>query len=216
MTYLYDILLNFNQELVEFFEWESKDKIYYIKQIPIFKVESIFLDTLLHYDVKIDKSFYNKVLNETEFYDDEESLYAMSVFYDNDRVIGVLFDDKKVLGVSRLVIDEESEALKIGSRLPLTLIDYEAIDIHHRFRSFYLTRSEMSKRKVLLEEFQNLYDTNRIEKLNYYYYEYFNEICCDKDYVLNRLKNSLNEFNQKHEDLYKIICLSSSSFERNM
>ena len=29
MAYIYDILLNFNKELIEFFEWEESDKIKY-------------------------------------------------------------------------------------------------------------------------------------------------------------------------------------------
>lgn len=215
MTYLYDILLNFNKDLVEFFEWESFDKICYIKQIPIFKVDGIFLDTLFNYEVVIDNDFYNSILNKTEFYDDEEIHGAMAIFSDGTRVVGVKIIDNKVCGVSRLVIDEESDALKISNNLSITSISYEAIDIYRRFRKFYMTRDEQLKRKTLLSEFKNLYDSNAVEKLNYYYYEYFNEVCCDKDIVFNRLQNSLEEFNNKHENLYKIICLSGSYFEKN-
>lgn len=32
MVYIYDILLNFNKNLIEYFEWEEKDNIKYIKK----------------------------------------------------------------------------------------------------------------------------------------------------------------------------------------
>ena len=38
MIYIYDILLNFNTSLIEFFEWEENDLIKYIKKIPIYNL----------------------------------------------------------------------------------------------------------------------------------------------------------------------------------
>ena len=48
MTYIYDILLNFNNNLIEHFEWEEKDKIKYVKKVILFKVPNkIIKDKLL-------------------------------------------------------------------------------------------------------------------------------------------------------------------------
>ena len=38
MNYIYDIYLNFNKELYDFFDWNKSDKLTHIKMIPIFKV----------------------------------------------------------------------------------------------------------------------------------------------------------------------------------
>ena len=33
MSYIYDIILNFNKNLIEFFEWEDSDDIKYVKKV---------------------------------------------------------------------------------------------------------------------------------------------------------------------------------------
>jgi len=214
MTYLYDILLNFHKEFIEFFEWDETDKIFYIKKIPIFRVESSFLDDLCCYDIQVESHFFEKVKKEVEFYDEEEQ-EGMVLFCDDRRVIGAWMVDGVISLVSRLLIDEEAEAFKIGSRLPLTVFCYHLLAKTKRFIQDGMTRNERKIQTLLLNEFQSLYENNRVEKLNYYYYEYFNEISSDKDYVFQKLKDSLKCFNSKHKNLYHIIQLSCSFYEKN-
>ena len=38
MDYIYDIVLNFNDDYYEFYEWKQEDKIINIKKIPIYKI----------------------------------------------------------------------------------------------------------------------------------------------------------------------------------
>ena len=35
MVYIYDILLNFNKNLIEYFEWDDKDSIKYVKSFVL-------------------------------------------------------------------------------------------------------------------------------------------------------------------------------------
>ena len=37
MKYIYDIVLNFNEEFFEFYDWNLNDEITHIKKIPIIK-----------------------------------------------------------------------------------------------------------------------------------------------------------------------------------
>ena len=52
MKYVYDILLNFNEKLYEFYEWMDDDYFDYIKRIGIIKVSK---DTLI--DIKTNKKY---------------------------------------------------------------------------------------------------------------------------------------------------------------
>ena len=61
MIYIYDILLNFNTSLIEFFEWEENDLIKYIKKIPIYKVSDDFLYNLVNNEIKIESNFLNNI-----------------------------------------------------------------------------------------------------------------------------------------------------------
>ena len=38
MKYIYDILLNYNERLYEFYEWEDNDYFDYVKKIEVIKV----------------------------------------------------------------------------------------------------------------------------------------------------------------------------------
>ena len=42
MYYYYDVLLNFGEDenLYEFYEWEEKDQVDFVKKIPIFRVST--------------------------------------------------------------------------------------------------------------------------------------------------------------------------------
>ena len=49
MIYIYDILLNLNNDFYEFYEWEKNDNIFHIKKIPIFLVDTNFMEDLLKF-----------------------------------------------------------------------------------------------------------------------------------------------------------------------
>ena len=57
MTYIYDILVNFSDNLYEFYEWNKKDKIIHIKRIPLIKVKSKVMEELCFNNIKVDKKF---------------------------------------------------------------------------------------------------------------------------------------------------------------
>ena len=40
MTYIYDVTLNFNEILYDFFEWNNSDTLTHIRKIPMFKVNN--------------------------------------------------------------------------------------------------------------------------------------------------------------------------------
>ena len=41
MNYIYDLVLNFKSNFIEFYEWNKVDEFTYIEKIPIFRVTDI-------------------------------------------------------------------------------------------------------------------------------------------------------------------------------
>ena len=66
MIYIYDILLNFNTNFYEFFEWEKKDNLISIKKIPMYKVESTFIQDLITKKVQINDPILIEILCKCE------------------------------------------------------------------------------------------------------------------------------------------------------
>lgn len=209
MIYIYDILLNFNTSLIEFFEWEENDLIKYIKKIPIYKVSDDFLYNLVKNEIKVSDDFLNEIKDKTLFEEKSEEFKYCSLLTNNKIVLGVLFNEfGNVLYLSRLLIEEEKEILTIANRLSLYHINYEICNINNKIND-NLTRKEKDIKNNLLKKINFLYKNNDFEKLNYLYYEYFNKIENNNDKIYNSLILSMDNFNSKHTALYDILTLSS-------
>ena len=65
MNYYYDIVLNLNEELYEFYEWEENDSIDFIKKIPLFRVSTKTLKDNLKYQTKFNQDLIEQIKNKT-------------------------------------------------------------------------------------------------------------------------------------------------------
>ncbi|MDD5980001.1 MAG: hypothetical protein PUC23_02695 [bacterium] len=210
MIYVYDVVLNLNNTLVEFFEWEEKDNIKYVRKIPFYKINEKTMNDFIKNNVKVEEEFIEKLYDKAKLEDNYDDEYKyLSLFTDGNLILGVLFtkDGKNKL-ISRLLLDEEDEILLLGNRLTLTNIDYNIID-SKKNNNTSLTRNEFLIKTNLEKEFKTLYNNNLVDKLNYFYFEYFNKINNNKELCYKELIDSLNNnFNKKHVNLYDIIKLS--------
>ncbi len=210
MIYVYDVVLNLNNTLVEFFEWEEKDNIKYVRKIPFYKINEKTMNDFIKNNVKVEEEFIEKLYDKAKLEDNYDDEYKyLSLFTDGNLILGVSFtkDGKNKL-ISRLLLDEEDEILLLGNRLTLTNIDYNIID-SKKNNNTSLTRNEFLIKTNLEKEFKTLYNNNLVDKLNYFYFEYFNKINNNKELCYKELIDSLNNnFNKKHVNLYDIIKLS--------
>lgn len=207
MVYVYDIVLNLNDELLEFFEWEDSDKIKYIKKVPLVKTDDTFIYNLINNNIKLEDNFIDSIKNKTVYYDNKEKNYPIIIFANGDLAIALLIKDNKTFLYSRLLLDEEYEVMNIASRLSTTKMNY--IVINKKDINNNLTREERRIKDVLLNEIKYLYNNNKLDKLNYYYYEYFNELNNNKEDVYKKLISSLNKIDDKHLKLFEVVNLTS-------
>lgn len=206
MVYIYDIILNFNDELIEFFEWEDNDNIKYIKKVPLIRVEDSLIKDILENDILFADDFLEQIKNKTIYYDSKRDNYPVIVLSNQDIVIAVLLKENDYK-YSRLLLDEEYEVLNIADKLSVTKVDYTVKG--KKILNSNLTREERKIRGILLNEIDYLYNSNKLDKLNYYYYEYFNEINNNKEEVYKRLKNSLGVIDERHIKLLEIVKLAN-------
>lgn len=206
MVYIYDIVLNFNDELLEFFEWKDNDDIKYIKRLPLIRVEDSLIKDVLENDILFDDLLLDQIKGKTIYYDSKNENYPVVVLSNQDIAIAVLINNNGYK-YSRLLLDEEYEVLNIVSKLSTTKVDYSIIG--KKSINNNLTREERKIRGILLKEIDYLYNSNKLDKLNYYYYEYFNEINNNKEEVYKRLKETLSVIDDKHLKLLEIVKLAN-------
>lgn len=210
MTYIYDILLNFNNEFYEFFEWEKNDNITLVKKIPLYKVESSLIDNILTKKIKIEDKLVYEILDKCEVIENKKikKIKYACLFTDTYRVIGILLNnDFKVFKVSDLLLDEAFDTIAISKRCSLSDVAYNIID--NRNINYFKTRNEEKIENYLKEEFKKN-KLNDSLKLSYLYFEYFSKNPTNIELAYTELNNSfLNGITNKHLKLYELIKLSN-------
>lgn len=206
MVYIYDILLNFNKNLIEYFEWEEKDKIKYIKKIMVFKTTTNTIKDIIENEIILDKNFTKQIPKyEMNGLKNNSSTCLLT---DGNIVIGILIKENIITDISRLLLDEENEILLIAKNLELTNINYKINNKKQKNKNLLTRKEEIIKNK-LSKEIHYLYKNNNYNKLIYLYYEYTNKENKNIDYIYNFLIKTLESFNQKHINLYNILTLSN-------
>ena len=68
MNYIYDILLNFNDMLYDFYDWNVNDNILHIRKIPLIQISKKQLNDIKENEVEFDIEFLEKIKNKTEYF----------------------------------------------------------------------------------------------------------------------------------------------------
>lgn len=212
MTYVYDLILNFNNDLYEFYEWMKDDDIYHIKRINLVKVTSKVYNEILDNEVVFHDDFLLDIFNKCEYFEQKKvkSFDYAFLLTDAYRVMALkLNEDGKVIKYSSLLLDEEEDILEVSVRIPTIKLEYNIIDKRDKSN---LTRKEERILKYIKKDLDNCYQNKNLGKLKYLYYEYFNRESNDLEEIYQSLYEELkSDINDKHYNLYNLIKLSYSN-----
>ena len=183
MKYIYDIVLNFNYDYYEFYEWKNSDKIVNIKKIPVYKVNND-----IYLSIK-----YNDVVLDTK-------IKRMCLITNSLEVMGIVINNYgKVIKRSSLLLDEEDSVLDESDDLKETPIKFKK----NIYRSRELiVRDKKEKRKYIKSFLKNINKKDDEYLLKYIYYDLFK--CEDNvDNIYNNLLNNC-DINLLYEELKKL------------
>jgi len=188
LYYIYDVLLDFNNELYDFYEWYSKDKIENFKKIPIFRISDDDLYNLINYKVNVSKDFLNKIYKKSEGH--YGSYRYASLFTNNKKIFALEFgSDGSIKNYSSLLPDEEDDILMHMKKLNILKLDYKISNIkvnaHNKVR--YIDDISTYNKKYL----ENLYKNKMFDEVNYLYSEVYDDgLKNDIKYKYDKLRNS--------------------------
>lgn len=198
MNYIYDIVLNFQDNYYQFFEWSRKDKIKNITRIPVYKVTDQDLNILKNNQVKISPIFLTQIKEDNKRYKKNMCLVTNAKL-----AIGLLFDNDGTLQKrSSLLFEEEDEVNQFGLTLETTKIEYlENIEKKPKNK----LRIEIEKKDTLIHYITKINDEIT---LKYLYYEYFQEECTNIKEIKKNLKCELEKnWTKKQNNLYYLVTL---------
>lgn len=206
MNYIYDIVLNFNRDYFEFFQWKKGDKIIHVKKIPAFKVSDSDIMNFKYNNLKVSEDFLNKIFELTLFYNKSNDYKYLCLLSSGNETIGVMFNkDGYLIKRSSLVFDEEDEVNN-------EVINEENFKIDYLINEYnnvnLLPRIDKDRMEYLSKFISNLDVLEDSNILKYMYYDYFEKeednICKIKEIILSELNN--NSCNKKKlYDLIKIF-----------
>lgn len=208
MTYIYDIVLNFNNDFYEFYEWDKNDNLTLIKKIPLIKVESDFLDQVFNLKLKIDDPLILEITDKCEVNNKKKKILKYAcLLTDSYRIIGILLNNKgEIIKLSDLLIDEAFETLNISKRLQTKNIAYNILET--RNNNYFLTRNEIKIKEYMELELKRINKENDLEKLKYLYFEFFNKTPTDDLNIYKELLKTINtNLTNNHLKLYKLLKL---------
>ena len=209
MNYIYDILLNFQDEYYDFFEWNTDDKITHIKKIPIIKITSNDLINIKNSQVIFNEDFLKQIYNKTQIFKkyDINTINYMCILCSDNSVIGISINKNgKITGKSSLLLDENEEVLEIADNLELSKIDFKIIMKQENFN--FRTRKENFECKQILKKLHHLLENNEVNKLNYLCFECFGKKETDINKAFAKIKEEVYKYNDNYSkinDFLKII-----------
>lgn len=205
MNFIYDIVLNFNKNYFDFFEWNRKDTITNIKKIPLFVVSNDIFNSMKYDYVTVGASFIDLIKDKTYTYN-RQKIDNCCLLSNGKQVIGLLFNNNGELTKrSSLLIDEEEEVLEeIYSN---NVTDIEILRIKKGKCNDATNRIQKEKKDFLIRYINK---EKNLVNLKYLYYDYFekdeDDINIIKELLINEIKNN---WNKRFDNFYETVKMFS-------
>lgn len=205
MNFIYDIVLNFNKDYYDFFEWNKKDSIINIKKIPLFIVNNNIFNSMKYDYVSVNASFIDSIRDKTYTYN-RQKIGNSCLLSNGKQVIGVLFNDKgDLVKRSSLLLDEEEEVLdEIYSN---EATDIEIVKIKKGKINDSVNRVQKEKKDFLIRYINREKNSTN---LKYLYYDYFEKDIDDSNIIRDTLIGEIkNNWNKKFDSFYETVKIFS-------
>ena len=207
MNFYYEIKLNFSDnELYKFYEWSENDKLDLIKKIPIIKVKTALLKEIYNNNFEISEELFNYISGKT-IVKDNLTIETACIICDTKNCIAIEFDkNRKSIARSTLLLEDENNICEVSFSIKMKDIEIKKIDKLNYSHEF---RQETKIKNVITKEILELYKNKDKNKLEYLYYEWFNEKETNLDIILKKMLQDIKkELKSIHCEIYKIIKMS--------
>lgn len=201
MNFIYDIVLNFNKDYYDFFEWSKKDNIVNIKKIPLFIVNNDIFNIMKYDYVSVNTDFIDSIRDKTYTYN-RQKIGNVCLLSNSKQVIGLLFNDKgDLIKRSSLLLDEEEEVLdEIYSN---DVTDINIVKVKKGKSNDNVNRVQKEKKDFLIRYINK--EKNDVN-LKYLYYDYFEKDEEDANIIREGLINEIkNNWNKKLDTFYETV-----------
>ena len=165
MNYIYDVLLNFQTEYYDFFEWNQNDNIYHMRKTPIIKINKKRLNELKNNIVKFDDDTLNIINSKSERFKQNNISKLKYIFIvgDEHECLAIKLNKNGVISQkSSLLPNEQDDVIEILKLQPEIKLNYKIIK--QKQINNFKTRFEIENEKFIIDELNKIYQQNNFQK----------------------------------------------------
>ena len=202
MNYIYDIILNFNEEFYDFYEWNNNDNVINVRKIPVLKVDENTYVSLRNNKVQVSMETIDSLKKNFSLYNEKIEGNIICLITNGMSAFGVMFNNNGYLiKRSGMLFDEEEEVIDESENIKEVKIDFIK---NEKQKSNNISRIVKEKQKFIKDYISSVDDELT---LKYIYYDYF-EKEEDKNNIKEILLSEINsEWNSKLSKLYDLTKL---------
>lgn len=209
MYYYYDVLLNFGEEekIYEFYEWEEKDSMEFVKKIPIFRISSDCLKDNLKYKTKFSSSLLLQIKDKTILKSSTKTCEYTFLISDTKNALALeLNEGGVVISRSKLLPGDELNLSEVMFTMKESTLQYEKLA---KYKSNKEIRQIREIKKLIQCEIDSLYEEKNESKLKYLYLEWFDKNNENIDDIYKEMTHALQkEYSTNLKRVYDFIKLS--------
>lgn len=206
MIYIYDLTLNFNDRLYDFYDWKETDNITHYRKIPLIKLSDKKYDKFLNNKVQVDEELLSLVRDKAQQYKGrmlKTVKYAFVLTNGFDAFAVMLDDGGTSVKKSKLVIGEELEIIDLANNLKVKDVSFNIVCKDNFVNKF--TRDEEVIINCVVSKINDHKDN--LELLKYLYYEWNNKIYVGKSCYDDLIKDITSQYSDKLNKLNEILNL---------
>lgn len=198
MQYYYDVLGNFSEYILKFYEWESNDDIVNIKKIPFIKISKEDMRVLLSYSVILE---VDNIIKNSK---DKANYLLFSTGC--DALMVELNQEGKIIYYSSLLIEDELEVNELAHSMNTMKLKFKVLD---KIKTLSDYRQGEKAKNLIFHELKKIRDNDNKDECLYYYYEWFHVSTDDYDKAIKKMFLEIKKpFNKDMERIEKLIRLS--------
>lgn len=205
MNYVYDILVNLNEEVYDFYDWEETDNFVHVRRVPLFKLSHEDYINVGYKKVKLKEELLLEIKDKTQVFSSRniEIIPYSMIVSDGISAIMLEFDERGYTSrKSKFLVNEEIEVVEVASNMKESIFKYNVVN--NKVRRNTMLRSEKVVLKNILKELENLKDDSL--KIDYLYYEWFDSNNGENKY--EKLVKSLKAgFTSEHLEFLELLNL---------
>lgn len=202
MKYYYDVILNFSDKFLYFYEWNKNDSFDYVSKTPIFRLKSKDMENIKKFNIVVNKEFLELIKDRTLLKDDLiSSIPYACIFTDSIESIAVEFDKSgKSIGRSKFLLEDDINLSFYSSKMSKYNLKYS---ITSKVSGYKALRQLEEKKDIVIKNITDIYNNNENDKLIYFYMKIFDEYKTDLNYIYKKIVNKIKETD--NYDFFKMM-----------